>query len=127
MTTAPPSWVPGEACTLPTAEQPLRAAEFDDVFRAALTGVCWEGPTRVRLTLTGPSWLADRVQDLADRETGCCSFFEFIVTPEPGGVLLAVTVPEARTAVLSALVARAEGMSPAPRADGPAVRRGAAG
>lgn len=108
MTTAPPSWVPGEACTLPSAEQPLRVAEFDEVFRAALTGVCWEGPTRVRLTLTGPSWLAGRVQDLADRETACCSFFAFTMTPAPGGVLLEVTVPEAHIAVLSALVARAE-------------------
>jgi hypothetical protein len=32
------SWVP-DACTLPTVEQPLRAQEFDDLFRDALTEV----------------------------------------------------------------------------------------
>ena len=30
---APADWVPVEACTLPTAEQPLRVAEFDDSVR----------------------------------------------------------------------------------------------
>ena len=33
-----PSWVP-DACTLPTVEQPLRAKEFDDLFRDAVTAV----------------------------------------------------------------------------------------
>jgi hypothetical protein len=31
-------WVP-EACTLPTVEQPLRVAEFDDLFATALRGI----------------------------------------------------------------------------------------
>jgi hypothetical protein len=35
------TWVP-EACTLPTVDQPLRAAEFDDLFATAL--LLFRGP-----------------------------------------------------------------------------------
>src|SRR5947209_12417027 len=35
----PPTWVPVGACTLPTRKQPLRVAEFDALFAAALRSV----------------------------------------------------------------------------------------
>src|SRR5438067_388344 len=45
-------WAPN-ACTLPTAQQPLRAAEFDTLFTTALRAVHRLGPGRVRLVLDG--------------------------------------------------------------------------
>jgi hypothetical protein len=105
-------WVPVNACALPTSAQPLRVAEFDELFAAALTAV--ERPpgvaTRARLLLAGGESLRERVQRLADAETACCSFFTFSVTPLAGGaaVALAIEVPDAHADVLAALVTRAE-------------------
>ena len=45
-----PSWLP-EACSLPTIEQPLRAKEFDDLFRNAVTAVHRIDAGRARLVL----------------------------------------------------------------------------
>jgi len=115
--TAPVGWVPVDACTLPSAEQPLRVAEFDDLFTATLRAV-ERSPTatRARLVLAGEPGLAERVQRLADAETACCSFFTFTVArldADPGGaaataLALDIEVPAARTEVLAALLARAE-------------------
>ena len=110
MSQADLNWVP-MACTLPTVEQPLRAAEFDDLFATHLDRVDRLGATRARLVLTGDMGLAKRVRALADRETECCSFFEFTVTPSSttkDAVELEVRVPDAYTAVLDALVSRSE-------------------
>jgi hypothetical protein len=125
---APADWVPVETCTLPTAEQPLRVAEFDTLFAASLRAV--EHPaaaaTRARLLLAGDADLPGRVQRLADAETACCSFFTFTLTPlavdssaDLSGALsgdvdaaavvaLDVEVPAARADALAALVERAE-------------------
>ena len=43
------SWVAPEACTLPTAQQPLRVAEFDDLFANSVTWV--DRPDATRLVL----------------------------------------------------------------------------
>jgi hypothetical protein len=124
MTTARPGpasdWVAVEACTLPTAAQPLRVGEFDTLFAASLRVV--EHPagaaTRARLVLAGDAELPGRVQRLADAETACCSFFTFTLAPlaaEPtrdgdatAVVALDVEVPAARADVLAVLVERAE-------------------
>jgi hypothetical protein len=125
---APADWVPVETCTLPTAEQPLRVAEFDTLFAASLRAV--EHPaaaaTRARLLLAGDADLPGRVQRLADAETACCSFFTFTLTPlavdssaDLSGALsgdvdaaavvaLDVEVSAARADALAALVERAE-------------------
>jgi hypothetical protein len=102
------TWVPVDACALPTAEQPFRVAEFDSLFADALQGVRRVAPTHVVLTLAPGS--ADRARELADRESDCCSFFGFEVTEPAAGepVTLAITVPPARTDVLDGLVSRAE-------------------
>jgi hypothetical protein len=111
-------WVAVDACTLPTADQPLRVAEFDDLFATALRAI--EPPDasgRARLVLAGGDDLAERVQRLADAETVCCSFFTFTLTPlatdEVGDadrtvLALDIEVPVARADVLAALVRRAE-------------------
>ena len=102
-----PSWVP-DACTLPTVERPLRLAELDDLF-TAVVGVDRATATRATLTLAAGAGLAGRAQDLADRETACCSFFTITITPgAPGTVRMGIAVPEAHAAVLAALVDRAE-------------------
>jgi hypothetical protein len=110
----PAAWLPADACTLPTAEQPLRVAEFDDLFATSLTAVVRPpgAATRARLLLAGDAELRERVQRLAAAENACCSFFAFTVSSLPGDergtVALDVEVPAARTDVLAALVDRAE-------------------
>ena len=115
--TVPDDWVPDE-CTLPTAERPLRVAEFDDLFATALRAI--ERPDaagRARLVLAGGDDLTERVQRLALAETACCSFFTFtltsLTTDEVGAadrtmLALDIEVPVARADVLAALIQRAE-------------------
>ena len=106
-----------EACTLPTAERPLRLAEFDDLFATAVRRVDPISATHARLHLTGPAGLAARVRDLAARETECCSFFAFTTTPVPAGdgeaLVLDIEVPAAHADVLASLAQRAGAASAA--------------
>lgn len=96
-----------ESCTLPTAEQPLRMAEFTDLFAAALSGVERVSPTRLRLTLDGRA-KAETVR-LADAESSCCSFFTFTFgESEAGRFPLDVDVPANQTGVLDGLAVHAE-------------------
>ena len=112
------TWVRVDACTLPTADQPLRIAAFDDLFRTSLRDVTAPaaGAPRARLLLAGDDTLPARVRRLADAEAACCSFFTFTVTDlrreEADGagdtrVALDIEVPPGRSDVLGALVARA--------------------
>ena len=95
-----------DACTLPTAEQPLRLAEFDELFTTAVRQVDLVSTTHTRLHLTGPAGLTARVRDLAARETACCSFFTFTITPGET-VVLDIEVPAAYAGVLATLTERA--------------------
>ena len=97
-------WVP-EACTLPTAERPLRLTEFDDLFATALHGQQRLSATRLRWRLDPAAESAAR--DLTARETECCSFFSFTVAAADGAVQVDVEVPAAHVDVLDALAARA--------------------
>jgi thioredoxin len=103
----PASWVPGDACTLPSADRPLRMAEFDDLFATAVRAVDRIDPTRLRLRLDPRPEVAARTADLAVRETDCCGFFTFTLTATDEQLALEVTVPNDRSAVLDGLVARA--------------------
>ncbi|WP_031511402.1 hypothetical protein [Streptomyces megasporus] len=100
-------WVP-QSCTLPTAERPLRVEEWDTLFTERLRQVTRMDPRLVRLELADGLGVEDQVRDLAERESGCCSFFAFTVTAEPGAVLLDVAVGPAHEPVLEALAARAD-------------------
>ncbi|MGV9772454.1 hypothetical protein [Streptosporangium sp. NPDC003464] len=64
-------WAPS-ACTLPTAEQPLRVAEFDALFADAVQGVARPERTRLRLELVFSPDNAARTAELTARENGCC-------------------------------------------------------
>ena len=96
-------WVSPD-CTLPSAEQPLRVAEFDALFDAALLGATRTSDTSLLIELTGPD---DVVRDLAARESECCSFFTFdIVSPTTDLVTMRISVPAAHSTVLDALELR---------------------
>jgi hypothetical protein len=104
-------WVP-QACTLPTAEQPLRVAEFDAVFARSAPRTERAGPSRLRLDLEPAA--AGRIAELAVAETGCCSFFTFTLTVADGSLQLEVAVPPASAGVLDALAARVAELSGRP-------------
>lgn len=103
-------WVPS-ACTLPTAEQPMRVAEFDGLFRAALRTVDRPDPTRLVMTFEPALGRAESVRDLTRRETECCSFFTFTLAEHDELVLLEVAVPSAHVDVLDAIAERAARVS----------------
>lgn len=95
-----------DACTLPTAEQPLRVAEFDELFRTSVRAVDRTSPTTAVLHLDSAA--EQTARDLAERETACCSFFDFTFEPAgPDQVTIRISVPAARSAVLEALADRA--------------------
>ena len=81
---------------MPSVERPLRVAEFAalDVRRVENLS-----PTHARLHFAGD---ADRVRELAAKESDCCSFFRFAVTDST----LDVEVPDRYAEVLAALVDR---------------------
>ncbi|MBT2482367.1 hypothetical protein [Streptomyces sp. ISL-94] len=101
-----PAWVP-QSCTLPTEERPLRVAEWEALFSERLTVLSRPEPLHLRLDLAGGPGAVARVRDLAKRESGCCSFFTFTVTPGEDSVHLDITVDQAHEAVLAALAVRA--------------------
>lgn len=103
--TLTPGRVPS-ACTLPTAEQPVRVAEFDALFGQAVIAVERPDRERLRLALRHSPAIAAQAAELAARENGCCSFFTFTLTIADGGLALEVKVPAAQVAVLDALQAR---------------------
>ncbi|WP_262286544.1 hypothetical protein [Micromonospora sp. MA102] len=101
------SWVP-DACTLPTAERPLRLAEFDQFFRAAVRGADRVSAEHLRLRLDGGEHVEETARALTARESSCCSFFAFdIARHGPDLLTLDVRVPAAHVDVLDALAARA--------------------
>jgi hypothetical protein len=104
-------WVAPDACTLPTAEQPLRVVEFADLFATALRRIERVSPTRLRLELATAHETTAR--ELTTRETGCCSFFTFTFTPAGSdSVHLDIDVPVARVAVLDGLATQASAAQP---------------
>jgi hypothetical protein len=95
-----------DACTLPTADRPLRLAEFEALFADHLTDASWDGD-RLRLSLSGGAGLREQVADLTARESACCSFFDFALSGPADAVVLEVGVPPERREILDALAALA--------------------
>lgn len=105
-----------DACTLPTAEQPFRLAEYQDLFTTAVCGIEAVTDTHLRLRLSGPAGLEATVRDLTVRESECCSFFGFSITPSPASdgdaVILDIEVPRQYVSVLAALAQQAREFAP---------------
>ena len=99
-------WFPA-ACTLPTAEQPLRMAEFDEFFRTAVQRATRTRTTMLDLVISFEHAAAAR--DLAEGEASCCSFFRFDFEPAADGLVMRIGVPEDHVDVLDALQARCLG------------------
>jgi len=97
-----------DACTLPTAERPLRLAEFDRLFATSARRVSRLDGGRLRIDLSGGRGLVAQVRNLAERETACCSFFTFAVEGSDEALVLEVSVPPGRRDILAALADRAE-------------------
>lgn len=100
------AWVP-DACTLPTAEKPLRVAEFDVLFAHDLRQVREGEDRQVWMRFEDRPGLREDLASLTARETSCCSFFTFELDEGPTGPVLSVRVPAARVGVLAALADRA--------------------
>jgi hypothetical protein len=93
------------ACTLPTAERPLRVAEFERLSAQTVLRTERPEPTRLRLDLAPGPEVAARVAELAARETQCCSFFTFALTISGERLTLEVTAPAAHAGVLDGIAA----------------------
>lgn len=112
-------WVP-DACTLPTVNQPMRLAEFDDLLGADALGVRRVNELIVAIDLRPDPAVAARAADLAARESACCSFFAFTLTIAEGKTILEIATPAAYARVLDALVARVEHLESSPPSVGQA-------
>lgn len=99
-------WVP-EACTLPTVDQPLRRAEFDDLFRQDVVTVVRTATQALRLELRDGPEVAARAALLAIKETECCSFFTFDLNISEGTAAMVISTDPAHGDVLTALAERA--------------------
>ncbi len=100
------SWAPAD-CTLPTAERPIRAAEFSDMFSRDVLTVDRPELSRLRLGLRRGPETASRAAALTTAETECCSFFTFTLTVANDSLYLDVGVPESRAEILDALADQA--------------------
>ncbi|RDI63669.1 hypothetical protein [Nocardia pseudobrasiliensis] len=96
-------WAP-DSCTLPTIAQPIRVAEFDQLFRSSARAVHRPGPVRLEV-LMDPATEA-LARELAGRESSCCSFFVFEFSSTAEGLVMSVGVPPVRTEVLDAFTDR---------------------
>jgi hypothetical protein len=97
----PDDWAP-DACTLPTAERPLRVAEFDDLFAFVVRAERRE-PQRLDVVLR--RIVEAPARDLARRESECCAFFTFEFEPAGNDVVMHIAVPPEYVEVLDALEA----------------------
>jgi hypothetical protein len=97
----PEDWAP-DACTLPTAERPLRIAEFDDLFTVVIRA---ERPEPQRLDLALPPTVEAAARDLARRESECCAFFTFEFESAGDDIVMHIAVPASQIAVLDAIEA----------------------
>ncbi|MET8230820.1 MerR family transcriptional regulator [Micromonospora sp. NPDC005298] len=117
------TWIPG-SCRLPTAERPVRVAEFDRFFAGSVRWFDRPSAGHLRLHLAGSEAVERAARDLSARESACCSFFTFEITRDgPDAVTMEVRVPAAHVGILDAL---AERMRPrgTPAPDGSWLRSG---
>jgi hypothetical protein len=96
-------WAP-DVCTLPSADRPLREREFAELLATAVLSGTRIDAMSASFRLRPEPAVAAKAAGLAVRETGCCSFFTFVLTMADGQLSLAVSVPSAYESILDALV-----------------------
>lgn len=94
------------ACALPTVEQPIRVAEFDQFFTTSARATRRPDPARLEVVVAPDAEAMAR--DLAGSETSCCSFFSFDFATSTEGLVTGVGVPPNYVEVLDAFAARCE-------------------
>ncbi len=104
---------PVQRCTLASADQLARAAEFDQLFAEMVVRTERPAPTRLQLELRRDPAAVRRAAELAFAETACCSFFTFTLTATADRLVLEIAVPDAHLPALAALADRASGQVPA--------------
>jgi len=95
-------WAP-DSCTLPTAQRPLRVAEFDNLFAHVMS---MQRPESTRLDLVIVRDAEAGARELARRESECCSFFTFEFERAGDDVVMHIRVPVQHVEVLDAIQAR---------------------
>jgi len=100
-------------CTLATAGQLARVAEFDQLFAEMAVRAERPAPTQLRLELRRHPAAARRAAELAVAETACCSFFTFTLIAAADRLLLEIAAPDAHLPELAALAGRATRQVPA--------------
>ncbi len=100
--TMPGDWAPDD-CTLPTAERPLRVAEFDEFFTVVLR-FDRPQPTRLDLVLPRDAEATDRY--LADRKANAARSSRSASNRTAEDVVMHIGVPSARVKILDAIEAR---------------------
>jgi hypothetical protein len=83
--------VPLVACSLDTADQPKRLADWAELLRLARTRD--ETPDGLRYTFAANDELKPHVEALAAAEQSCCSFLEFEIAENGDELQLSVTAP----------------------------------
>lgn len=96
------------ACTVPLAERPDRLEEWDQLFRRHVQSVRRGSTTQTDIQLQPEPAAAAEAADLAMREAGCCSFFDFTLHCAGNRLQLTIRVPDRYADVLAALSGRAE-------------------
>ena len=104
---------PVQGCTLTSAGQLVRVAEFDQLFAEMAVRAEQPGPAQLRLELRRDPAAARRAAELALAETACCSFFTFTLTAAADRLVLEIAVPDTHQPALTALARRAAAQVPA--------------
>jgi DNA-binding transcriptional MerR regulator len=92
---------PPIVCTLGADQMDGRVTEWQAVLTQVVDRQAIEGGVRLQFP-TSPG-LAATIADLAEREHGCCSFFDFAVRISAAGLSLDVRAPEAAADLVAAL------------------------
>lgn len=97
------SFVIPEACLLPPAERPGRAAAFDGLLVRAIRGVRRVEPGHLRLALRATEDVEKGVRELVRLEGACCSFLDIAITAGAAHLTVDIRVPPEHIPVLDGL------------------------
>jgi hypothetical protein len=82
-------------------------AAFEELLTDSVRGAVRDSATHLTIRLQRYADLEAATRVLAARETECCPFFDFTVTPDGPGVVLGVGAPPQHASILDSLQARA--------------------